>query len=102
MTVMTTGTAGAVTEERRTREARGREARALRRRCPRCPATGGRVVEAIPGTRPGWISAEHAREASRRTGLRHHDHYDPELDAFLVVCDSAAGALTESRQQKGA
>lgn len=56
-------------------------------RCRQCPAAGGQVVASIPGQDPGHRAQHRARELAEQTGRRHHDHYDPNLDAFLVIQD---------------
>jgi hypothetical protein len=59
----------------------------LARRCRDCPPTGGTVVAAIPGQAPAHRAGHRAHQLTQQTGTRHHDHYDPQLDAFLVVQD---------------
>jgi len=66
----------------RPRAAAGHAARST---CHRCPPGGGTVVARFPGQGPSRRSRERADEEALRTGSSHHDHYDPELDAFLVI-----------------
>lgn len=56
-------------------------------RCPLCPPAGGQVVASIPGQSPGHRAGHRAWELTQATGRRHHDHYDPDTDAFLVIAD---------------
>jgi hypothetical protein len=56
----------------------------LATRCRQCPSSGGTVVAYLPG-QEGHRSGHRAWELTQRTGHRHHDHYDPDLDAFLVI-----------------
>jgi hypothetical protein len=56
-------------------------------RCPRCPKTGGQVIASVPGQAPAYRAGHRAWELTQSTGDRHHDHYDPDLDAFVVVRD---------------
>jgi hypothetical protein len=37
------------------------------------------------GDGPARRAGDRAGEEARITGVVHHDHYDPELDAFVVV-----------------
>jgi hypothetical protein len=60
---------------------------ALITRCPNCPPAGGEVVASIPGQAAARRAGDQAWELTQSTGRRHHDHYDPQLDAFLVVQD---------------
>ncbi|WP_152617674.1 hypothetical protein [Phaeacidiphilus oryzae] len=53
--------------------------------CHRCPPGGGTVVASYPGEGPAWRSGDRAAHEAERTGVEHHDHYDPGVDAFLVV-----------------
>jgi hypothetical protein len=53
--------------------------------CRLCPPQGGVVVAMYPGDGPAHRAAHRAWEESATTGLPHHDHYDPLLDAFVVV-----------------
>ena len=53
--------------------------------CRLCPPRGGVVVAAYPGDGPARPAGHRAREESATTGVPHHDHYDPVLDAFVVV-----------------
>jgi hypothetical protein len=53
--------------------------------CRLCPPDGGTVVARFPGEAPAWRAGRRAAEETERTGLPHHDHYDPQLDAFLVI-----------------
>jgi hypothetical protein len=61
---------------------------ALRTRCRNCPPVGGTVVDRIPGQDPGRRAGDRARELAQASGIRHHDHYDQMMDAFLVVQDT--------------
>ena len=53
--------------------------------CRLCPPRGGVVVAAYSGDGPAYPAGRRAREESATTGVPHHDHYDPLLDAFVVV-----------------
>ena len=53
--------------------------------CRICPPRGGTVVATYPGDGPAHRAGHRAWEESRATGVAHHDHYDPDLDAFVVV-----------------
>jgi len=44
-------------------------------------------VASIPGQDPGHRAGHRAWELTQQTGQRHHDHYDPQHDAFLVIAD---------------
>ncbi len=54
-------------------------------RCRQCPPGGGTVVATIPGQSPAWKAGHRAHHEQQATGLPHHDHYDPDLDAFVVI-----------------
>lgn len=58
-------------------------------RCNQCPTDGGAVVALIPGQEPGHRAGRRAWELTRTTGHHHHDHYDPGLDAFLIIDDES-------------
>jgi hypothetical protein len=62
-------------------------AEALLTRCHQCPSTGGEIAARFPGQAPAWKAGRRAWELTATTGTRHHDHYDPDADAFLVVRD---------------
>jgi hypothetical protein len=53
--------------------------------CHLCPPGGGTVVATYPGDGPAHRAGRRAWEEARSTGIPHHDHYDPLLDAFVVV-----------------
>ncbi|MFC5908622.1 hypothetical protein [Streptacidiphilus monticola] len=53
--------------------------------CHRCPPQGGEVVAVFSGDGPAHRAGHRAWEETLATGLEHHDHYDPDLDAFVVV-----------------
>ncbi len=53
--------------------------------CRLCPADGGTVVARYPGDGPAHRAADRSRSEQQATGTEHHDHYDPEQDAFIVV-----------------
>jgi hypothetical protein len=53
--------------------------------CRLCPPGGGTVVARYPGDAPSVKASRRAAEETEATGVPHHDHYDPVLDAFLVV-----------------
>lgn len=53
--------------------------------CRLCPPGGGTVVARYPGDAPAAKASARAHQEAQATGLPHHDHYDPALDAFVVV-----------------
>lgn len=53
--------------------------------CRLCPPDGGEVVATYSGDGPARLAGDRARAEARDSGVTHHDHYDPELDAFVVV-----------------
>ncbi|MFF4650973.1 hypothetical protein [Streptomyces sp. NPDC001380] len=53
--------------------------------CRLCPPGGGTVVARYPGDAPAAKASARAHQEAQLTGLAHHDHYDPALDAFVVV-----------------
>ena len=53
--------------------------------CRLCPSEGGVVVAMYSGDGPSRRAGHRAWEETRATGVPHHDHYDPALDAFVVV-----------------
>jgi hypothetical protein len=77
-------------------EESGGHAPELTSTCRLCPPDGGTVIARFPGEGPAWRAAQRAAEETDRTGAPHHDHYDPELDAFLVI--RHACALPQPRQ----
>lgn len=60
-------------------------------RCRRCPEQGAVVVAVFPGDAPGWKPVQRARQEADATGDRHHDHYDPDADQFVVVRHTDGG-----------
>jgi hypothetical protein len=53
------------------------------------------VVARYPGDAPAAKASARAHQEAQATGLPHHDHYDPVLDAFVVVRhDSPAAAVS--------
>jgi hypothetical protein len=68
--------------------------------CRLCPPCGGTVVARYPGDAPAAKAAARAYEETQATGLPHHDHYDPALDAFVVVRHDApaVGATAEAAE----
>jgi hypothetical protein len=58
---------------------------ALVSRCRSCPTSGGSVQATVPGSAPVWRADALTERLSRESGVAHHNHYDPELDAFVVV-----------------
>lgn len=54
--------------------------------CRLCPPDGGTVVARFSGDGPARRAGERASAEARATGIAHHDHYDPALDAFVVIC----------------
>ncbi|MGA5702137.1 hypothetical protein [Peterkaempfera bronchialis] len=63
--------------------------------CRLCPPGGGTVVAWYPGDAPAAKASARAHREAQETGLPHHDHYDPVLDAFVVVRHEApAGGAT--------
>jgi hypothetical protein len=53
--------------------------------CRLCPPRGGVVVATYSGDGPASRAEHRARQETHATGVPHHDHYDPALDAFVVV-----------------
>ena len=53
--------------------------------CRLCPPRGGVVVATYAGDGPPHRAEHRAEEEAAATGLPHHDHYDPSLDAFVVI-----------------
>lgn len=53
--------------------------------CHLCPPEGGLVVATYSGDGPARMAGDRAFREARATGVPHHDHYDPELDAFVVI-----------------
>lgn len=53
--------------------------------CHLCPPGGGSVVATYSGDGPAHRAGDRARSETWTTGVQHHDHYDPTLDAFVVV-----------------
>lgn len=53
--------------------------------CHLCPPGGGAVVATYSGDGPARRAGDRAREETCLSGVPHHDHYDPELDAFVVI-----------------
>ena len=53
--------------------------------CHLCPPGGGSVVATYSGDGPARRAGDRARSETWATGVQHHDHYDPTLDAFVVV-----------------
>ena len=53
--------------------------------CHLCPPGGGTVVASYSGDGPARRAGDRAWSETRATGVQHHDHYDPALDAFVVV-----------------
>ncbi|WP_042411392.1 hypothetical protein [Streptacidiphilus carbonis] len=53
--------------------------------CHLCPPGGGTVVATYSGDGPASRAGDRARSEAWQTGVQHHDHYDPALDAFVVV-----------------
>ncbi|MFC1410685.1 hypothetical protein ACEZCY_16825 [Streptacidiphilus sp. N1-12] len=53
--------------------------------CRLCPPDGGTVVATYSGDGPSRRAGDRAWEETRTTGVTHHDHYDPDLDAFVVI-----------------
>ena len=53
--------------------------------CRLCPPQGGVVVATYSGDGPASRAGHRAWEEALATGVAHHDHYDPALDAFVVV-----------------
>ena len=68
--------------------------------CRLCPPGGGTVVARYPGDAPAAKASSRAHQEAQATGLPHHDHYDPALDAFVVVRHDAPAA--EAAQCGGA
>ncbi|WP_055586909.1 hypothetical protein [Peterkaempfera griseoplana] len=59
--------------------------------CRLCPPGGGTVVARYPGDAPAAKASARAHHETQLTGLPHHDHYDPALDAFVVVRHDLGG-----------
>ncbi|WP_377269994.1 hypothetical protein [Peterkaempfera sp. SMS 1(5)a] len=59
--------------------------------CRLCPPGGGTVVARYPGDAPAAKASARAHQEAQLTGLPHHDHYDPALDAFVVVRHDSGG-----------
>ena len=53
--------------------------------CRLCPPDGGAVVASYSGDGPARLAGDRAWAETRATGVTHHDHYDPVLDAFMVI-----------------
>ncbi|MHA6762236.1 hypothetical protein [Streptacidiphilus sp. PAMC 29251] len=53
--------------------------------CRLCPPGGGAVVAMYSGDGPARRAESRAWEETCASGITHHDHYDPELDAFVVI-----------------
>jgi hypothetical protein len=53
--------------------------------CRLCPPDGGTVVASFSGDGPSRRAGDRAWAETRATGITHHDHYDPVLDAFMVI-----------------
>ena len=53
--------------------------------CHLCPPGGGLVVATYSGDGPARRAGDRAVQEAKDTGVQHHDHYDPELDAFVVI-----------------
>ncbi|MEZ0091415.1 hypothetical protein [Streptacidiphilus sp. EB129] len=53
--------------------------------CRLCPPQGGVVVATYSGDGPASRALHRAWQEANATGVPHHDHYDPSLDAFVVV-----------------
>ncbi|MFJ6212336.1 hypothetical protein ACIQGZ_03245 [Streptomyces sp. NPDC092296] len=53
--------------------------------CRLCPPGGGTVVARYPGDAPAAKASARAHQEAQASGVPHHDHYDPALDAFVVV-----------------
>lgn len=60
-------------------------ATAVTLRCRSCPESGGTVRATVPGSAPVWRVDALTEKLIRESGAHHHNHYDPELDAFVVV-----------------
>jgi hypothetical protein len=39
----------------------------------------------VPGSAPVWRADALADRLSGESGIAHHNHYDPQLDAFVIV-----------------